>query len=166
MACYKLVSSGWDNRLTSHIWCRVLGQSDPLKPPQQPTSLAVAVRTQATVVAMSHWAQVGEKAGMCIQGPSLSLLGSLRMARPCWRQLLCETGTLQLTVTLHGTPWPTPAVPEVHLRFGVCSFVNVTSVFVSCLFFSWAKQHWETRTSDPLLKNQWRKLRLSYTTLN
>lgn len=66
-------------------------------------------------------------------------------------------GTLQLTVTLHGIPWPIPAVPVMHLKFGVCSFVNVTFVFVNCLFISWAKQHWETWTRDPLLKNQWWK---------
>lgn len=28
---------------------------------------------------------------------------------------------------------------------------------VSCLFISWAKQHWEMWTRDPLLKNQWWK---------
>lgn len=89
---------------------------------------------------------------MCVQGPSCH----------CWVLSgwpdRVEGNSFPKLRHLPGdsnTPWyAIPAVPEVHLRFGVCSFVNVTFVFVSCLFFSWAKQHWETRTRDPLLKNQ------------
>lgn len=55
---------------------------------------------------------------------------------------------------LRGMPWPIPAAPVMHLRFGVCPFVNVTSVFVGCFFISWAKQHWEIWTRDLLFKNQ------------
>lgn len=44
----------------------------------------------------------------------------------------------------------------MHLRFGVCSFVNVTFVFVGCLFISWAKQHGsygrEIHVLDPVMK--------------
>lgn len=51
---------------------------------------------------------------------------------------------------------PIPAVPAMHLRFGVCSFVNVTFVFVGCLFISWAKQHGsygpEIHFLDPVMK--------------
>lgn len=59
-----------------------------------------------------------------------------------------------MTVKLHGMPWPIPAVLVMHLRFGVCSFVNIIFVFVGCLSISWAKQHWETWPRDPLFKNQ------------
>lgn len=59
-----------------------------------------------------------------------------------------------MTVMLRGMPWPIPAAPVMHLRFGVCPFVNVTSVFVGCFFISWAKQHWEIWTRDLLFKNQ------------
>lgn len=81
--------------------------------------------------------------------------GPPRVARHCQGNCFLKHKHLQ-QCSIHATPWPIPAVPAMHFKFGVCSFVNVTFVFVGCLFISWAKQHGsygpEIHFLDPVMK--------------
>lgn len=89
--------------------------------------------------------QMGEKARMLGPRSSAVTVGSTPFQ---------NINTFQLTVPLRAVPWPIPAVPVTRLRFGVCSLVDVTFVFVGCLFISWAKRHCEIWTRDPFAENQ------------
>lgn len=120
-----------------------------------PLGWQVAVHDTGRCCGKVTLAQIGEKARMLGPRSSAVTVGSSQGGQTVLKATPFQNvSTLQLTVMLHGMPWPIPAVPVMHLKFGVCSFVNVTFVFVSCLFISWAKQHWEIWTRDPLFKNQ------------
>lgn len=109
----------------------------------------VAVRHMGRCCGKVALAQMGEKARMLGPRSSAVAVGST---------LFQNINTFRLTATLRAVPWPVPAAPAMRLRFGVCSLVDVTFVFVGCLFISWAKRHWEIWTRDPLAENQWWKL--------